>query len=121
MELVIDPPRSEIHRHLRSASVLALPSRPTASWREQIGLPIVEGLAHGCNIVTTSETGLAGWLTEHGHNVVAPGAGVSALADSVLHALHKQGDGGTAVGVVADLPAVDGRLAADAWMFAGAG
>lgn len=117
--LVIDPPRSEIHRHLRGASVLALLSQPTATWREQIGLPIVEGLAHGCNIVTTSETGLAGWLSEHGHDVVAPGAPSSALADSVVHALQKRG-GATAASLAADLPAVDGRLAADAWLFAGA-
>jgi len=119
IELVIDPPRTEIHRHLRRASVLALPSQPTASWREQIGLPIVEGLAHGCTVVTTTETGLAGWLTEHGHNVVAPGAGVPALADSVVHALQKRAEG-AAAGLMDDLPGVDGRLAADAWMFTAA-
>ncbi|WP_104136196.1 glycosyltransferase [Cryobacterium sp. Y62] len=118
IELIIDPPRSEIHAHLRRAGVLALPSQPTATWREQIGLPIVEGLAHGCNIVTTSETGLADWLTEHGHDVVAPGAGVPALANAVMHALQKRV--GTGAAIVADLPAVDGRLAADAWMFVGA-
>ncbi|WP_104081612.1 glycosyltransferase [Cryobacterium sp. Y11] len=118
IELIIDPPRSEIHGYLRRASVLTLPSQPTATWREQIGLPIVEGLAHGCNIVTTSETGLANWLTEHGHDVVAPGAGVPALATAVVHALQKRVGSGAAA--VADLPKVDGRLAADAWMFVGA-
>ena len=115
IELIIDPPRSEIHAQLRRARVLALPSQPTATWREQIGLPIVEGLAHGCQIVTTSETGLADWLTEHGHDVVAPGAEIPALAFAVMRALEKQSGTG-----VADLPAVDGRLAADAWMFVGA-
>ena len=115
IELIIDPPRREIHGHLRCASVLALPSQPTAIWREQIGLPIVEGLAHGCNIVTTSETGLAAWLTEHGHDVVAPGVGAPVLADALVHALQKRAGDGTAA--VAALPIVDGRLAADAWMF----
>ncbi|TFC69750.1 glycosyltransferase [Cryobacterium sp. TMS1-20-1] len=114
IELIIDPPRSEIHRQLRRASVLALPSQPTATWREQVGLPIVEGLAHDCSIVTTAETGLATWLADHGHDVVAPGCSPQQLADAVVHALqapHSSAD---------DLPTVDGRLAADAWLFSGA-
>ncbi|MCY7404854.1 MAG: glycosyltransferase [Cryobacterium sp.] len=114
IELLIDPPRGEIHRQLRRARVLTLPSQPTATWREQVGLPIVEGLAHGCHIVTTTETGLATWLTEHGHDVVAPGCTPQQLADAVVHALQAPRPAAD------DLPAVDGRLAADAWLFAGA-
>ena len=114
IELVIDPPRSGIHRQLRRAGVLALPSQPTATWREQVGLPIVEGLAHGCSIVTTTETGLASWLEEHGHDVIAPGCTPQQLADAVLHALQTPNPS------VVDLPVIDGRLAADAWLFAGA-
>ena len=114
IELVIDPPRSEIHRQLRRASVLALPSQPTATWREQVGLPIVEGLAHDCSIVTTTETGLASWLEEHGHEVVAPGCTPQLLADAVVRALQAPRP------AAEDLPAIDGRLAADAWLFVGA-
>ncbi|WP_241988501.1 glycosyltransferase [Cryobacterium sp. TMT1-3] len=114
IELVLDPPRSEIHRQLRRARVLALPSQPAPTWREQVGLPIVEGLAHGCTIVTTTETGLATWLDEHGHNVVAPGCTEQQLADAVAHALLAPRP------PASDLPPVDGRLAADAWLFAGA-
>ncbi|TFD69794.1 glycosyltransferase family 4 protein [Cryobacterium ruanii] len=112
IELVIDPPRNEIHRQLRRARVLALPSQPTSTWREQVGLPIVEGLAHGCAIVTTTETGLATWLQKHGHAVVAPGCTPQQLADAVVHALQAPRPS------FDDLPSVDGRLAADAWLFA---
>ena len=114
IDLIVDPPRSEIHRQLRRARVLALPSQPTPTWREQVGLPIVEGLAHGCAIVTTTETGLATWLEEHGHDVVRPGCTEQQLADAVVHALRAPRPPSS------DLPPVDGRLAADAWLFAGA-
>lgn len=117
IELWIDPDRSEIHRQLRRGSVLALPSQPTPLWREQVGLPIVEGLAHGSVIVTTTETGLADWLSRHGHGVIAPGSGPGELADALVLALQ---EGRSAASVTADLPAIDGRLAADAWLFADA-
>ncbi|MDJ0349979.1 glycosyltransferase family 4 protein [Cryobacterium sp. PH29-G1] len=113
IELIVDPSRSEIHRQLRRACVLALPSQPTATWREQVGLPIVEGLAHGCRIVTTTETGLATWLSEHGHGVVDPDSAPEQLADAVVQALRAPRPAAD------DLPAVDGRLAADEWLFAG--
>lgn len=114
IDLIIDPPRAQIHRQLRRAEVLALPSQPTNTWREQVGLPIVEGLAHGCTIVTTSETGLATWLSEHGHFVVQPGCTPQCLADAVVHALQAPRC------ATDNLPVVDGRLAADSWLFAGA-
>lgn len=114
IELMIDPDRSEIHRHLRRSGVLVLPSQPTPTWREQIGLPIVEGLAHGCTIVTTTETGLAGWLADHGHGVLKPDSSASELAEALISALR---GARSASAVTADLPATDGRLAADAWLF----
>lgn len=117
IELMIDPDRGEIHRLLRGSGVLVLPSQPTPTWREQIGLPIVEGLAHGCTVVTTSETGLAGWLADHGHGVLDPASGPSALSDALVAALAAER---SASAVTADLPATDGRLAADAWLFSAA-
>lgn len=116
--LIIDPDRDEIHRRLRRSRVLALPSQPTPIWREQVGLPIVEGLSHGCTVVTTAETGLAAWLSAHGHHVVTPGDDRRAIADAIVDALESGRD---AQAVTADLPPVDGRLAADAWMFRNAG
>lgn len=117
IELMIDPDRSEIHRNLRRSGVLVLPSQPTPTWREQIGLPIVEGLAHGCAVVTTTETGLAGWLAGHGHGVLEPASSPSELADALVSALRAAR---SASAVTADLPATDGRLAADAWLFSAA-
>ncbi|MFP3393480.1 glycosyltransferase family 4 protein, partial [Brevibacillus sp. SIMBA_076] len=67
IELLVDPSRDTISGALAGAKALVLPSQRRPRWREQVGLPIVEGLAAGCVVVTTSETGLADWLTEEGH------------------------------------------------------
>lgn len=114
IELLIDPPRHEIHRQLRRAQVLVLPSQSTPIWREQVGLPIVEGLAHGCSIVTTTETGLASWLAEHGHSVLGPASSAGKLAEALLYQL---GRSTRRSDVIATLPLQDGRLAADSWLF----
>ena len=90
-----------------------LPSQPRPRWREQVGLPIVEGLGRGCLVVTTSETGLAEWLTAHGHYVVSPPDDAAAFSDALSRAIA---DTRSPMSVVADLPAVDGRAAAEAWM-----
>jgi glycosyltransferase involved in cell wall biosynthesis len=115
VSLVIDPPRSIIHEELWQATALILLSQRTPSFREQVGLPIVEGLAHGCRIVASSETGIATWLASHGHVVVEPDARPAAHAAAIVQAFesHRSADD-----VLADLPHVDGRLEADRWMFA---
>jgi glycosyltransferase involved in cell wall biosynthesis len=117
IDLVIDPPRTEIHRRLAESRVLSLPSQPSPHWREQVGLPIVEGLSHGCSVVTTTETGLAAWLHDHGHEVVDTPTTAAALAEALVAGITSGPEHGD---VVASLPPVDGRLAADEWMFAGA-
>lgn len=114
IEVVVDPSRASIHRLLRRSAVLALPSQPTRTWREQVGLPIVEGLAHGCSVVTTNQTGLASWLERNGHAVVAANGTPQLLADAIILTLVTDRP---AAGVVAALPDHDGRLAADAWLF----
>lgn len=114
VELHADPPRPLIRRLLQRSQVLVLASQRQPRWREQVGLPIVEGLSYGCTVVTTTETGLAPWLSEHGHVVLAPGSWAAELAGAVLAALGKPVE---AAEVLASLPAEDGRLAADAWMF----
>ena len=113
--LVLDPPRTEVHAALRRSAVLVLLSQPSATWREQVGLPLVEGLAHGCTVVATTETGLAAWLGEHGHEVLDPAAGPEEVARRVTSSLARRR---SAASVLADLPAEDGRLAADRWLFA---
>ena len=59
------PPREAVHELLASSAVVVMPSVRRPGWREQIGLPLVEGLAHGCRVVTTTETGLADDVRDH--------------------------------------------------------
>ncbi|MEY9954277.1 glycosyltransferase [Leifsonia sp. EB34] len=114
IELTVDPPRSAIPDALRSIKALALPSQPRARWREQVGLPIVEGLANGCVIVTTRESGLSSWLETEGHHVVPSVSGAETLAAALIAALD---DPRTPEDVLHSLPPVDGRRAADQWLF----
>jgi glycosyltransferase involved in cell wall biosynthesis len=111
--LHVDPPRSAIHHALRTSAVLILLSQRFGHWREQIGLPIQEGLGHGCEIVTTPETGLAGWLADHGHAVVAPDASPATVATALEEALARATERS---GSLADLPDEDQRFVADWWM-----
>jgi glycosyltransferase involved in cell wall biosynthesis len=114
VELVVDPPRSEIHASLRASHVLVLLSQRSGWWREQLGLPIAEGLAHGCEIVTTDETGLAGWLAGHGHRVLPMAADSRQIAAALRSAAEA---GRPPAAVCADLPGTDGRAEADRWIF----
>ncbi|MCW2900613.1 MAG: hypothetical protein JWO67_2878 [Streptosporangiaceae bacterium] len=112
--VVVDAPRSEVHAALRRSSVVVLLSQRTATWREQVGLPVVEALAHGCSIVTTEETGLAEWLRNHGHAVLAANSTGEEVAEEVTNLLARQRQVSS---VLADLPQTDGRLTAAAWLF----
>ncbi|MFE4950633.1 glycosyltransferase [Leifsonia sp. NPDC056665] len=114
IRLIVDPPRSVVHEELRRAHVLVLPSRRVGAWREQVGLPIVEGLAHGCEIVTTSETGIAEWLIDAGHVVLPAAIDSAGIADGVVDALVAPRG---AADVLAALPGVDGRIAAGRALF----
>ncbi|WP_394278957.1 glycosyltransferase [Microbacterium sp.] len=111
--VVIDPPRAEIARHLGSAKVLVLPSRRRPLWREQVGLPIVEGLASGCLVVTTAETGIADWLSNHGHHVLPESGLREGLAPALVAAVTSSR---SPADVHADLLATDGRRAAHEWL-----
>ncbi|RKT78477.1 glycosyltransferase involved in cell wall biosynthesis [Terracoccus luteus] len=116
VQFVEDPPRPAVHKHLRDASVVVLPSRPHRGWREQVGLPLVEGLAHGCTVVTTHETGIAGWLRAHGHQTLPTAeAERGGLAQALTRAVREPLSPEL---VIRSLPEHDGRLAADGWMFA---
>ena len=113
VELTVDPPRPEIHRAYRRATVVVLLSQRIGDWREQVGLPIVEGLAHGCTIVTTSETGIATWLAEHGHTVMdpqtPPARAAVLLAEAAAMARGRES-------VLSELPEQDSRIVADDWL-----
>lgn len=115
VEVIVDPPRATIHATLRASRALVLLSQQRPRWREQVGLPIVEALAHGCQIVCTDQTGLASWLREHGHQVVRSNASTDDVAEAILAAVQSPR---TSEQVLDDLPVVDGRSAADSWLFA---
>jgi glycosyltransferase involved in cell wall biosynthesis len=114
-DLVCNPPRAAVHAALRRAKVVVLLSQDTPRWREQVGLPIVEGLAHGCIVVCSDSTGMAPWLRTNGHRVLQPGGGPEQAAQAILSALQ---DSRRPEDVLASLPARDGRLAADAVLHA---
>jgi glycosyltransferase involved in cell wall biosynthesis len=111
VRVIVDPGRDVIHAELRRHHALVLLSQSEGNWREQLGLPILEGLAHGCRIVTTSETGLAQWLTDHSHLVLSPASRPSEIARCIALALTtSSGD------VCQALPLTDGRVEADRWL-----
>lgn len=98
---------------LSSAEVLVAPSLREGRWREQIGLPIVEALSIGLTVVTTDETGLAQWLSDHGHSVIPEKDVDSQLAEALLTALDNPLERSE---VLRALPKVAGRIAADVWL-----
>lgn len=110
---IFDPERAEIHRWYRSARTVVLLSQPHPRWREQVGLPITEGLSHGCAIVASTETGVASWLTEHGHWVISPHARAEDVSQAVCAALDSES---SASDVLADLPGETTRITADRWL-----
>jgi glycosyltransferase involved in cell wall biosynthesis len=114
--LAIDPPRAAIHGALRESTALVLLSQRVGPWREQVGLPIVEALGHGCEVIASSETGLATWLAEHGHAVVDPRIAPAELAEVIAEVLDAPR---SRERVLADLPDSDQRIAADAWLMTG--
>lgn len=109
-----DPPRAQVHAWYRRARVVVLLSQPTLSFREQVGLPITEGLSHGCLICATSQTGVADWLREHGHLVVEHDDAAAHIAEQlvkVFAASMRPAD------VLADLPTTTTRIQADRWLY----
>jgi glycosyltransferase involved in cell wall biosynthesis len=93
--------------------IAVAPSIREGRWREQIGLPIVEALSRGLTIVTTNETGLADWLSSHGHRVIHSECDSSALSNAMIDALMAPLERSEAQAALPDIP---GRISADRWM-----
>jgi glycosyltransferase involved in cell wall biosynthesis len=111
--------RDDVHVLMRESSIVILPSRRDGRWREQIGLPILEGLAHGCYIITTDDTGLAGWLIRNGHTVIPHDYEASVLSSAIEHAVNGQlQPPGT---VCSALPSIAGRISAEDWLYEDSG
>lgn len=105
-------PHENIERELIASQVLVAPSKRWGRWREQIGLPIKEGLAHGLTVVTTTETGLAHWLESNDHHVLQQLTPEN-LANAIQVALAEPL---TRDSVVRGLPQQDNRIIADRWL-----
>ena len=103
----------EVFEFLTPLSVLVAPSVRHGLWREQVGSPMTEALAVGSTIVTTTETGIAQWLSDRRHRVIDTPVDVLVLTDVVIESLKSPL---SPAEVLASLPAVDGRQAADAWL-----
>lgn len=115
VEFVHDPPREQIHGWYRRARAVVLLSQPHPRWREQVGLPITEGLSHGCRILASTQTGVADWLREHGHQVLAPDASPAQIADALTALLSGEPDPGV---VLDTLPHESTRVTVDRWLTA---
>lgn len=111
-----DATRADVHAELRRAEVLVLPSQGGGRWREQVGLPVVEGLAHGCRVVTTTETGLAEALRRARHVVLPAPTTAEDVAAGIDRALES---GLTPEDVTGALPDEDGRVGADRLLMEG--
>jgi glycosyltransferase involved in cell wall biosynthesis len=109
-----DPPRAEIFDVLAASKSLILFSQPSRGWKEQVGLPIVEALSVGCEIVSSDQTGIHGWLSAHGHSVVAWDSSDKALVAAIIQALTTRR---SRAEVLRDLPDQDGRALADKILF----
>lgn len=111
VEVVVGAGRRQVHDALRRAALVVLASRRVPGWREQAGLSLLEGLAHGCRLVTTTETGLAQGLAAEGHLVVAPGD-AAALAAGLTGGIAQA----ASVKVLPEPGGCDSRVSAQAWL-----
>lgn len=112
--LLEDPTRVKIFDVLARSKALILFSQPARGWKEQVGLPIVEALSMGCEIISSDQTGIQSWLAGHGHQVVDWSGSADVLAAAVVRALESERSKSDIVG---DLPSEDGRALADRALF----
>lgn len=105
--------RRKVHEVMGRAAVVVLPSRRWGRWREQIGYSIAEGLAHGCHVVATPDSGLAGWLRQHGHDVLPENFEMTDLRDAMRRVANARLD---PTRIEESLPPLGGRIAAEEWM-----
>jgi glycosyltransferase involved in cell wall biosynthesis len=106
-------PNLDVLAMLPDFTVLAAPSVRWGRWREQIGLPITEALKSGLTVVTTTETGLAPWLHDHGHHVLDAPPSAQELSDALVDALLQPLPRDE---VLASLPPISARIEADRWL-----
>jgi len=106
--------RENVHRLLRVSQLVVLPSRRFGTWREQIGLPLGEGLSHLCSVIAPEDSGLAPFLAENSQQVLAWDYSVEDLVAALRTATVNP------VFVSAlKLPTRDQRDVAEEWLLSG--
>jgi len=98
---------------IAKARVVVAPSKRDGRWREQVGLPIVEGLSAGLTIVTSEDSGLSSWLAAAGHRVFSTSPGPEVLSSYLVDGLRSPLNRAE---VLRSLPAQHGRISADEWL-----
>lgn len=111
--LHIDPSRGLIASQLDSSESLVLLSQSIGGWKEQVGLPLVEGWARGCQIISSDASGLSATLGEYGHVVIPESAPASVVAECMIKAASNPRP---ADEILRELPSVSGRDAAKEWL-----
>ncbi|WP_176460180.1 MULTISPECIES: glycosyltransferase family 4 protein [unclassified Rhodococcus (in: high G+C Gram-positive bacteria)] len=106
-------PHSQVSSLIGESALLVAPSVRDGRWREQIGLPILEALTVGTTVVASDETALATWLAAKGHSVLGAHELSKDLAGEIVDRLRTPLPIDQ---VVASLPEVSGRVAADEWL-----
>lgn len=109
--------REDVREILSKAQVVVMPSRASPGWREQVGLPLLEGWAHGCELVTTADTGIAESLRTNGHQVLPQDYSDRQLSDAMIAASRSDRN---ASDIQSQLPETDGRAMAEQWLHSGA-
>jgi len=62
--------RDAVHQLMRASQIVVLPSRRSGFWREQIGLPLEEGLSHSCSLIAPEDSGLSGFLVQNNQQIL---------------------------------------------------
>jgi len=110
----VQSPRANVLAAYSGFHVLLMPSRRTSVWKEQIGLPIIEGLSHGCEIVATTESGISEWLANYRHQVLDSDYSSAELVEAMSKAITSDRPREE---ITHALPQKDGRTVAEEWMF----
>ncbi len=73
----------DVPRYLRSATVLAAPSRTTRTWAEQVGMSAVQAMACGVPVVSTPSGSISEFIDDGVTGLLVPEGEPPALADAL--------------------------------------
>jgi glycosyltransferase involved in cell wall biosynthesis len=77
----------DVPRYLRSATVLAAPSRTTRRWAEQVGMSAIQAMACGVPVVSTPSGSIAEFIDDGETGLLVPEGDPGALAAALTRVL----------------------------------